>query len=370
MKLLETTYSPDLRVDPEAGIIHGVKILGSTSLNGRIYSRRAMHEAASMYEDIDVNIDHPIRTDPDAERCLIDGFGCLKGINVREDGVYGDLHFLKSHEHADVILERAKRMPQRFGLSHNADGHTARRGGTEVVESIERVRSVDLVRNPATVSTLYESENNRMTKTRTLREVLVHALPFGRGKLLEQDTIIADAMPAADVSVDVASEAPADDQVKAAFRAMVVAVFDDTTLDAKATLAKIKDILTAQTKLMEAPATDSDETVTGATTESHTKSTSGSDSLLESRLNRMENRELVREVLDGYGIGLYHLSPENRTLLKSQKDEASMRALIESWPPAARRLRTDQPRSARPLFEDQDNYEPAKTPEEFANAIR
>jgi hypothetical protein len=376
MKLLEITNSPDLRIDREAGVIHGVKILGSTSLNGRIYSSKAMREAASMYEGIDVNIDHPSRKDPDAERGLVDGFGCLKQVNVREDGVYGDLHYLKSHEHAEVILERAEQMPQRFGLSHNADGHTSRKGGTEVVESIERVRSVDLVRNPATVNNLFESQKENQTmKKRPLLEVIRHALPFGRSRILEQEGLAIGETPVAELPVEVAAEAPADEQIKAAFRAMVVAAFDDDSLDAKATLSKIKDIMKAQEKLMESPATneapvEAPAEAAAAVAESHKqKADPRLDKLVES-VTTLAQRDTVRDVLDGFGIGLYDLSPENRNLLEGQQDEASMKSLIQSWPPAARRPRTGPPRSHRPMYESVETVKVPEGAEALANAIR
>ena len=50
-------------------------------------------------------------------------------------------------------------------------------------------------------------------------------------QLLEQDVVPA----AAEAPVEVPAEADSGQQVKAAFRAMVMAAFDDESLDAKAT---------------------------------------------------------------------------------------------------------------------------------------
>src|SRR5690606_32058205 len=56
-RLLETTYSGVLRVDRAAGVIRGVKILGTTSRNGRTYTDAALEQAAKLYEGLGVNID-------------------------------------------------------------------------------------------------------------------------------------------------------------------------------------------------------------------------------------------------------------------------------------------------------------------------
>lgn len=145
------------RVDREAGIIRGVKILGSESKNGRTYTAKAMEQAARHYQGREVNINHPDRKSASAERRIEDGFGWLESIEIKPDGVYGDLHYLKEHPVASLVAEAAERNPNRFGLSHNAEGTVSRDGDRNVVESIESVRSVDLVQSPATNRGLFES---------------------------------------------------------------------------------------------------------------------------------------------------------------------------------------------------------------------
>ena len=72
--------------------------------------------------------------------------------------MYGDLNVIMSHPLADTLFEVAERKPNRFGLSHNAAGDVVERNGRRIVESIKSVLSVDLVQNPATVKSLFESE--------------------------------------------------------------------------------------------------------------------------------------------------------------------------------------------------------------------
>ncbi len=158
ISLQEFVVSPCARVDREAGLIRDVKILGYASANGRRYSPEAVRRAVGLYEGIRVNVDHPPSARPEAERSLASRFGMLKSVAARDDGLYGDLHYLRSHPLAELTAEAAERMPEALGLSHNAEGRVAQQAGQAVVEEIVRVRSVDLVADPATTRSLFEGE--------------------------------------------------------------------------------------------------------------------------------------------------------------------------------------------------------------------
>jgi len=159
MHLLERVMSDSrLVVDRGTGKIRNVRVLGLNSANGRTYSREAVGRALSKYQGISVNVDHAAR--PGESRGVEHRFGWLE--NVRQDGdggLRGDLHFLKSHPLAERVCEAAERNPRLFGLSHNVSGRTARRAGSEVVEEVDSVFSVDLVCEPATVGGLHESRS-------------------------------------------------------------------------------------------------------------------------------------------------------------------------------------------------------------------
>lgn len=156
-ELLEYRTNGVGKVDKEAGIIFGVRILGKESANGRSYSDRAMNDATRMYESAKVNIDHP--AEHQRERGFGDGFGELRNVRREGDAVIGDLHYVRSHPMAPLILEYAERFPRQFGLSHHADGRVSRKGGKVIVESVEVVHSVDIVGCPATNRGLFESVN-------------------------------------------------------------------------------------------------------------------------------------------------------------------------------------------------------------------
>jgi len=378
-RITETTFAESVQVDRDLGVIHGVKILGRESRNNRTYTESAMDQAAKFYEGIDVNIDHPDKRSPHDNRRMDEGIGVLRNIKRRGDGVYGDLHYLKSHPVTEMVLERAERMPNRFGLSHNADGRTVIRKGREVVESIDSVESVDLVRNPATVNNLFESED---TKVKTTVKKIVEKFLGRRAtkRLVEMEVEVAGE-PVAEVPVEVAPEESSEDQIKAAFRSMVMAAFDDETLDTKGTLAKIREILSAQEKLLvkeedalaEPPIGDAKPSE-AAMESYHRKIDPTPDSFilkgLQESVLRMEQQAAVRDVLDERGLSPSDLKPERLRLLREQKDADGMRSLLESWPAYELQSRRSGPRSSRPLMESgNENTSYPKDAESFASSI-
>lgn len=154
-----------LVVDRENGVIRGVKVLGATSLNshgvgkvsGTDYPLETRKAACSLYEGCKVNVDHPSRATPGADRSALDRVGWLVGVTARPDGTFADLHLLKSDPFAAKLFEAAERNPSLFGLSHNALGEGEVRGDRYVVTSIPEVFSVDIVADAGSVRGLHES---------------------------------------------------------------------------------------------------------------------------------------------------------------------------------------------------------------------
>jgi hypothetical protein len=247
--LFEYSDNRGISLTPDAanGVIKGVKILGLESRNGRTYDREAVRGAIGLYEGARVNVNHPegSATQP---RDYRDRLGHLENVRQEADGsLRGDLKYNPKHPLAEQLNWDAANAPQNVGLSHNIQGKTRQRNGKATVESIERVLSVDLVADPATTSSLFESHN--MPATIKISEV---AKSLGKdhwlSKFLKEDGMgaMSDVAMPADTGGDAAD---ADEKIKDAFRAMVMAAFDDESLDSKATLAKIRDILKAQERL-------------------------------------------------------------------------------------------------------------------------
>ncbi|MCC6125821.1 MAG: hypothetical protein IT426_12715 [Pirellulales bacterium] len=150
-----------MRVDRAAGVIRGVKILGLKSRNGRTYLPEALREAAALYENAKVNVNHP-QGHPASPRDYRDRLGQIRGVELRPDaGLFGDLHFNPKHALAEQLAWDAEHAPENVGFSHNVEARTARRGEEVVVEAITRVQSVDLVADPATTRGLFESHESR-----------------------------------------------------------------------------------------------------------------------------------------------------------------------------------------------------------------
>ncbi len=157
--------APGGRVDRAAGVIRDAKVLGTTSENGREYPYSVLKGAARLYEGIAVNVDHV----DGRERSYSDRIGRLERVRVTPGGLYADLHVNPRHALAEQLFWDAEHSPQSVGLSHDATGRTTRQNGKVIVESIDAVRSVDLVAEPASVGSLYESVEDQkktaMTQT-------------------------------------------------------------------------------------------------------------------------------------------------------------------------------------------------------------
>lgn len=156
-RLVEIAACPSTRVDRENGVIRGVKILGYESKNKRRYTRAAIERAAHLYENAAVFADHPGGR-AQGNRRVADRVGTLMGVHVRESGLFADLHYFRSHALAGTIADAAEANSPGIGLSHVAEGTTRREGDLTIVEEITRVVSVDIVSNPATTRSLFESE--------------------------------------------------------------------------------------------------------------------------------------------------------------------------------------------------------------------
>jgi len=142
-------------VDRTKSIVYGIKVLGFNSQNGRVYERKAIQEAIHLYNQCPVNKDHI--TDAPS---FSDRIGWLSGPRLEADGLYADFHYNPHAEGIESFLWFAENNGLGdIGFSHMVQGKwTLDPDGTERVVRIDRVKSVDLVANPATTKTIFESE--------------------------------------------------------------------------------------------------------------------------------------------------------------------------------------------------------------------
>lgn len=239
------------KVDRENAVIHGVKLLGPVSSNGRTYSLPARQQAAKLYEGKKVRLDHPPRENPHSERRVLETVGVIKNARQEGDSVFGDLQLFKSHPNTAMILERAEQAPHTFGMSHDASGQTRQVKGETVVESLDVVRSVDLVEEPATNSGLFESKEPAPMKTKTVKQILETADAKAKKdwryvRLMEMGEDMPLPMTAeVPVEEDMGSEAA----INEAFKAAISAVLDDSSLSPEEQKNKIIQLIDAKVQI-------------------------------------------------------------------------------------------------------------------------
>lgn len=231
-----------LVIDRDAGVIRNAKILGLESPNthgirgvtkGTRY-KSCLESACKILEGAKVNIDHPPRSTPGIERQVQAGLGCIRNVRSTPTGARADLHYNRSHPFADAVLEDAERDDLgTMGFSINADaGRTRVEGGYLIVESLEKVRSVDLVSQPATTKNLRESREPNVTTFRTVLESQKQrfaALPNKTKilvRFLEADDMSAPMMdaPIGAADTDEAPSADPDEALSQGFEAAMHAL--------------------------------------------------------------------------------------------------------------------------------------------------
>lgn len=183
------------RVDRQAGIIYGVKVVGRTSPNthgvrgadGTEYTREALEGELPQIEGINVNVDHPPRERPDRERSARDRFAWIEEARLTPQGIYGDLHFLDPRDPLAVkMMNAAESKPDAYALSHNAIGRGEVINGRYVVTEIPEVRSVDIVADGGTNRSLFEGKAVQVRVCEVLRDkVLPKLRDADRKKRLE-----------------------------------------------------------------------------------------------------------------------------------------------------------------------------------------
>lgn len=159
----------------EPGIIRGVKLLGLRSRNKRNYDTPGVRASGlKLMEGVQVYIDHPEKAE--TPRSYRDKFGQIRNVRYEAGkGHFGDLHYNPKHQAAEQFLWDVENSPNTQGFSINSKikpGKTDSSGDV-IVESLEVVRSVDIVAKPATNSGIFESESpeeDEVMDLKTLRE--------------------------------------------------------------------------------------------------------------------------------------------------------------------------------------------------------
>ncbi len=349
--LLERTGEP-LRIDREKGIIFGVRILGPTSVNGRRYTTEAMKTGASVYEGCQVRCNHP--GSDGKPQPIESAFGVLRNTrHVPEETCdRGDLHYFSTHGMAPLVLEDVEKRMGVFGLSHNlpADGYEGDvdRDGVLVITKITAVESVDLVLNPATNDNLWEQ---RAAMKKLKLSAIVESLKLKKEAMAVLKKLYEDGDMAPDAEVEGPTDSTPEDMLKQGFKAACQSVLDGDG-DMKTKLAKLKELMTAEEKLLASgePAPeeedDSEDVEEEEDDDEDKKKTEG-------RIRRLERENSAMRLCVTEGV-----QPTERlieALAGMKSDEARKEFLAEHAGakslPEARQPRSATPKGGQPVTE-------------------
>lgn len=350
--------SQKLRVDRERGIVYGVKVLGRESPNthgkpvdGTRYEREAIRSALPIIEGRRVYANHRTPRNSTADRRIEDRLGKL--VAAREDGgeAYADLHLVRTHPLAESILWAAEHMPDAYCLSIDADGHGEIKNRRLVIDRILEIRSVDVVAEGGTTTSLSESKKGK-AMSKTLKESLV-ALKLKEStitKLFE----MYEGSAAPLLQPDAAPDVPAggdDNDPKTHLGKAMVAFMNDDTMDPDTKKKKILALL----KILDDNAAPEGDVVDA--TESDMDGDEGDDTKkkkkgeetpmkesLETKVRRLERTAHVRTLCDAAG---YVPTPTQLKSLVALDADAEVSELIESLQSVPVKSEGDKPAGAK-----------------------
>jgi hypothetical protein len=361
--LVETvTGTTSHQVDRENGIIHRVKLLGKMSPNrhgrkgceGTEYSDEAMDKACSLYEGRKAYIDHPANRNAKSERSMRDLAGTYRNVTRESDGVYADLHYPPTNSNGQMIADWAEHDPSAFGLSHNAVGTGRMRGKKQVIESIDHVRSVDVVCDPATTRGLFESRERAM---KTIRESIEEL------GLTKQAKVLLEMDDMADATMDAPPPPPPDggsEDAATHIGRAVLAILNDESLDASAKKKKVLAALKLMDDAPEEPATlpepDGDEPAD--TVESRNE------------LDQLRREKAARNLCES--LKFTAATEVQIEAIAGLRDEKKRKDLIESFKastPISQQRKGPRSSSSTSLLESKGSNAPAKDKASFLAAI-
>jgi hypothetical protein len=238
--------------DDNGGIIRGVKLLGIRSKNRRNYDTPGVRKTGvSMLEGVQGYIDHLATAQ--TPRSYRDKIGVVENVKYRSgEGHFGDIRYNPKHPSADQFLWDVKNAPKSLGMSINAKYKPGKtdNDGNPVVESLELVRSVDIVTKPATADGIFEhevpDEDEEMTlDIKTLKEKhgdLVEQLLAEHAKTVDEsseiETLRKQAKEALEQLEAIKAEA-AKKAIRDAVESQVAKLFENTSVSAEI----IKDVV-------------------------------------------------------------------------------------------------------------------------------
>lgn len=379
-RLAERTFADaNPRVDEEAGMLFGVKLLGEKSENNRLYGKEVREAALSKYKGLKVYVDdgdfHQAGNSKPGSMQL--WAGTVKEAYNRADGIYGDVKLRKKSSFYEGILEAAndEDFSRNLGCSHVADGDVRMEGDVEIVESLNEVFNVALVMEPATTAGMWESKdmaNENKRQTKTVKQILEGEHKTKWAKLLKEqvDAGMVDAGMAVEMPAEEADPAA---EVEAALEKAAIAVLRKMfsgDLEEAAAMSEIKKILGMKEEVVqdeggsETPDTPATESVKadaelGRLREQVAKLTNQTTQLSKESAE-LKAKNLLLE------SGREATQPRIKALAAAA--EGDRQALLESWP--KQQPGVERPDRSPPLYDDGEyDTELPEDAEKFAAMI-
>lgn len=166
--------------------------MGTRSQNrNRQYPVETLQASQHLYEECPVYVGH--ENSLGRKHLYQDRIGVIKGTKVNEGGLFGDLHLNPKHHLVESIWWDFLNNSKRVGLSQDAEGDLQ---GNKVVK-INSVKSIDLVCEPASTSSLREevepdptaelsAKVTELTSQLAAQKGLVEELSTKHGQLLQE----------------------------------------------------------------------------------------------------------------------------------------------------------------------------------------
>lgn len=328
------------RVDRENGIIYGVALLGESSPNTasrrakqRVYPRALREALVPKFEGLPVYFDHGAEDKPrnfreQAGKVINSRFNSDRNQNI------GDIKCKKSHTNFELLMESAESFSENFGMSLSGGGPVRYEGDSEIVIDIPVRKSFDVVTEPATVTSLFESRQAMTIKLKDLFAELVKKdatkAPASRALAILKESVGA---------IELEAKGSDEEQLGMAFETMRNATLKES-MDKKAKLLAIQEILNAEDG-EETPKPDEDKEPKAITAQ-EAKQLRDELRGLNAKLEEQNRQNLITAVALEEGIQL----SEATESIKAQLAKATTRQQVSEILAAVPRSRRGDFRSA------------------------
>ncbi len=153
---IDDWQAPEAIIDETRRLIRNVALAGQASRNGYRYSEQALRNAATLYLNRPVFLDHAANQSRPFERSARDLVGSIVEPRFDDGRIRGDIQVVDTEAGRTFLALAAANAPS-VGMSHVV--LVRRNSQGDVVEQIQEVVSVDAVVFPATTTSLKENQH-------------------------------------------------------------------------------------------------------------------------------------------------------------------------------------------------------------------